>query len=226
MKRGSLSLGMGEEGWVRNNRSGGAFGQFHTFGKKRPPVYLVLLEAPRGPLGKPELVGVHTIHTRPLPGWSLHSEGSSWCRAAPCLCSDPILSLKAGARALCTPPLLRAALAPLAPPLRSGTGLRSSQVCTTAPALLPTRTSPQGSPPEFPLWHLPAFDPVGAQTPSALLLPGPCNSFSFCCQNSVSVCVLGPHSISERAVSEMEAHSFTALPGAGSQQANALKTVS
>lgn len=104
MKRGSLSLGMGEEGWVRNNRRGGAFGQFHTFGKKRPPVYLVLLEAPRGPLGKPELVGVHTIHTRPLPGWSLHSEGSSWCRAAPCLCSDPILSLKAGARALCTLP--------------------------------------------------------------------------------------------------------------------------
>ncbi|CAI9161551.1 unnamed protein product [Rangifer tarandus platyrhynchus] len=96
--------------------------------------------------------------------------------------------LETGARALCTPSPLRAAQAPPAPPRRSGTGLLSAQVCTTAPSLLPTRTSPQGSPPESPLGHLPAFDPVGAQTPSAVLLPGPCNSFSFCCQNSVSVC--------------------------------------
>ena len=34
MKRGSLSLGLGEEGWVRNNRRGGAFGQFSYFRQK------------------------------------------------------------------------------------------------------------------------------------------------------------------------------------------------
>lgn len=115
-----------------------------------------------------------------------------WCRASPCLCSDPLLSLKTGARALCTPDSAQG---------RPGSSGPSAQIRNrpperpglhTAPSLLPTLTSPRGSPPEFPLWHLPAFDPLGAQTPSALLLPGPCNSFSFCCQNSVSVYVLGP----------------------------------
>lgn len=119
-------------------------------------------QPPGPPWGAQRLLEVHTVHASPS-GRSFHSEGASVAQ----LLLPPVLPLfcpfKTGARALCPPTPLKV---PRAPPV-----LRFPQVGNRPPssapsaALLPTPTSPQGSPPEFSLGNL--FCP----RPSCLLAP-------------------------------------------------------
>ena len=117
---------------------------------------------PPGPPWGAQRLLEFTLYASPS-GRSFHSEGASVAQ----LLLPPVLPLfcpfKTGARALCPPTPLKV---PRAPPV-----LRFPQVGNRPPssapsaALLPTPTSPQGSPPEFSLGNL--FCP----RPSCLLAP-------------------------------------------------------